>query len=104
VDGDRRGAAARFGAAREIAWGFDQLHLVARIRGPIAAGGSRWTVDRRDSLAPRRVGRSCRRHRVTMVVVVGLAMLVRRGWHRGAQTVPLGVAYLAWHRDCQRHL
>jgi hypothetical protein len=35
---------------------------------------------------------------VTMVVVVGLAMLLRRGWRVAAlQTVPLGLAYLVWH-------
>ena len=35
---------------------------------------------------------------VTMVVVVGLAVLVRRGWRVAAlQTAPLGVAYLVWH-------
>ncbi|HET8619430.1 MAG TPA: hypothetical protein VFM27_10750 [Acidimicrobiales bacterium] len=35
---------------------------------------------------------------VTMVAVVGLAVLVRRGWRVAAlQTVPLGAAYLVWH-------
>jgi hypothetical protein len=35
---------------------------------------------------------------VTMVVVVGLAMLLRRGWRVAAlHSVPLGVAYLVWY-------
>jgi hypothetical protein len=40
---------------------------------------------------------------VTMVAVVGLAMLVRRGWHVAVlHTAPLGVAYLVWYAAIAR--
>jgi hypothetical protein len=40
---------------------------------------------------------------VTMVVVVGLAMLVRRGWRVALlHTAPLGVAYLVWYATIAR--
>lgn len=56
-------------------------------------------LDRRDwlGLAAGTVGMLCSGVAVTMVIVVGIAVLVRRGWRIAAvHTVPLGVAYLVW--------
>jgi hypothetical protein len=92
-----------FGAGEEnIAWGF-QINFTLSLAFGLAQlllADHDGPVDRRDWLAllaglaalmSSGIG-------VTMVVVVGLAMLVRRGWRIAVlQTVPLGVAYLAWH-------
>jgi hypothetical protein len=56
-------------------------------------------VDRRDWLGVLAglAGLLCSGVAVTMTVVVGLAMLVRRGWRIAAlHTAPLGVLYLVW--------
>jgi len=56
-------------------------------------------VDRRDwfGLAAGFAGLLCSGVAVTMVIVVGIAMLVRRGWRVALlHTAPLGAAYLLW--------
>ena len=56
-------------------------------------------VDRRDwfGLAAGFAGLLCSGVGVTMVIVVGIAMLVRRGWRIAVlHTAPLGAAYLVW--------
>jgi hypothetical protein len=62
-------------------------------------------VDRRDGLAllAGLAGLMSSGIAVTMVVVVGLAMLVRRGWRVALlHTAPLGVAYLVWYAAIAR--
>jgi hypothetical protein len=57
-------------------------------------------IDRRDALAlfAGILGLMSSGIAVTMVVVVGLAMLVRRGWRVAVlHTAPLGLAYLVWY-------
>jgi hypothetical protein len=92
-----------FGAGEEnITWGF-QINFTFSLAFGLAQlllADHDGPVDRRDWLAllaglaalmSSGIG-------VTMVVVVGLAMLLRRGWRVAAlQTVPLGLAYLVWH-------
>jgi len=56
-------------------------------------------LDRRDwiGLAAGAAGMLCSGVAVTMVIVVGIAALVRRGWRIAAvHTVPLGLLYLLW--------
>lgn len=56
-------------------------------------------VDRRDWLALLAgfAGLLCSGVAVTMTIIVGIAMLLRRGWRVALlQTVPLAVAYLVW--------
>jgi hypothetical protein len=56
-------------------------------------------VDHRDWLAllAGLAGLMCSGVGVTMVIIVGMAMLLRRGWRIALlQTVPLGVAYAIW--------
>ncbi len=92
-----------FGAGEEnITWGF-QINFTLSLAFGLAQlllADHDGPVDRRDWLAllaglaalmSSGIG-------VTMVAVVGLAMLVRRGWRAAAlQTLPLGVAYLLWY-------
>jgi hypothetical protein len=92
-----------FGAGEEnITWGF-QINFTLSLAFGLAQlllADHDGPVDRRDWLAllaglaalmSSGIG-------VTMVAVVGLAMLVRRGWRAAAlQTLPLGVAYLVWY-------
>jgi hypothetical protein len=92
-----------FGAGEEnITWGFQINFTMSLAFGlvQLLLADHDGPVDRRDGLAllaglaalmSSGIG-------VTMVAVVGVAMLVRRGWRVAAlQTVPLGVAYLVWH-------
>ena len=79
----------------------DQLHHVAGVRpGPAAAGRPR-RAGRPATLVALLAGLAALMSSgigVTMVAVVGMAVLVRRGWRVAAlQTVPLGLAYLVWH-------
>jgi hypothetical protein len=56
-------------------------------------------IDRRDwiGLSAGLLALMCSGVGVAMVVVVGLAVLIRRGWREAAlHTVPLGIIYLAW--------
>ena len=92
-----------FGAGEEnITWGFQINFTLALAFGltQLLLADHDGPVDRRDGLAllaglaalmSSGIG-------VTMVAVVGIAMLLRRGWRVAAlQTVPLGVVYLVWH-------
>ncbi len=82
--------AFQIGFTGSLAFGLGQL-LLADHDGPI---------DRRDAMA---LGLGlcallCSGVGVTMVVVVGVACLARRGWRAAAlQCVPLGVGYLIWN-------
>ncbi len=72
-----------------LAFGLTQLLLIDH--------PGRW--DRRDffGLAAGAAALMCSGIGVTMVVVVGIAALLHRGWRvAAAQTVPLAVLYLAW--------
>ncbi|MCU1467264.1 MAG: hypothetical protein JWM72_3192 [Actinomycetia bacterium] len=63
-------------------------------------------VDRRDwlGLLAGFAGMLCSGIAVTMVIVVGLAVLIRRGWRVAAlHTVPLAAVYLTWLAIIGRH-
>ena len=93
---------ALFGAgAQDFLWAFQVafsgalafglVHLLfATHEGP---------MDRRDAFGPVAglLGLMCSGVAIPMVIVVGVASLLRRGWRVAAmQTIPLGVIYCAW--------
>jgi hypothetical protein len=83
--------AFQFTFAGSLAFGLGQLVLADR-DGPFG---------RRDlaALASGLVGLMCSGISVALVAVVGLAVLLRRGWRLAAlHTVPLAVVYAAWWR------
>jgi hypothetical protein len=97
-----------FGAGEEnIAYAFQinfNASLVFGLVHPLLADHD-GPVDRRDGLALLAgfAGLMSSGIAVTMVVVVGLAMLVRRGWRVALlHTAPLGVAYLVWYATIAR--
>jgi hypothetical protein len=108
------GAFALFGSGnQDIIWGF-QIGYVA----PVALGSVQLLLTDRDGPVGRRDGLAlvvgalallCSGTAVTMVVVVGLAVLIRRGvWPALVQIVPLAALYLVWwaaygHEDAPHH-
>ena len=81
--------AFNMGFVGSLVFGLAQLLLIDH--------SGRW--DRRDwlGLAAGTAALMCSGIGVTMVIVVGVAALLRRGWLvAAAQTVPLGVLYLVW--------
>jgi hypothetical protein len=93
---------ALFGAGRDdIIWAF-QIGFVAALAFGLVhllLADHEGPVDWRDwlGLLAGSAGLLCSGVAVTMAVVVGLAMLVRRGWRIAAlHTAPLGVLYLVW--------
>jgi hypothetical protein len=93
---------ALFGAGSEdIVWAFQMAFTAALIFGLIhlLLADHDGPVDRRDALglAAGLLGLLCSGVAVTMVIVVGIAVLVRRGWRRALlHTAPLAVVYLTW--------
>jgi hypothetical protein len=91
-----------FGAGQEnIVWAFQMGFVGALVFGLVqlllADHEGRW--DRRDwlGLAAGAAALMCSGIGVTMVVVVGVAALIRRGWRvAAAHTAPLAALYLAW--------
>jgi hypothetical protein len=93
---------ALFGAGyANVVWAFQIGFVGALVFGLIhlLLADHDGTVDRRDwlGLLAGVAGLLCSGVAVTMVVVVGLAMLVRRGWRVALlHTAPLGVLYVVW--------
>jgi MFS family permease len=90
------------GAGREdIVWAF-QIGFVGSLvcgLGHLILADHDGPWDRRDSagLALGVAGLLCSGVAVTMAIIVGLAVLIRRGWRAAAlHTVPLGVIYGVW--------
>jgi hypothetical protein len=87
--------------AQNILWAFQIGFVGALVCGfaHLLLADHDGRLDRRDvlALAFGLAGLLCSGVAVTMTIVVGVAMLVRRGWRIAAfHTVPLGVVYLAW--------
>ncbi len=91
-----------FGAgAQNILWAFQIAFTGALVLGlvQLLLTDHDGPIDRRDwiGIGAGFLALLCSGVAVTMVVVVGVATLLRRGWRVAAlQTVPLGVVYFAW--------
>ncbi len=91
-----------FGAgAQDVLWAFQITFTGALVFGlvQLVLVDHDGPVDRRDWLAigAGAIAVMCSGVAVTMVIVVGIASLLRRSWRVAAlQTVPLGVVYGAW--------
>jgi hypothetical protein len=91
-----------FGAgAQDIIWGFQISFTGALALGlvQLMLADHDGPIDRRDFLG---IGAGllalmCSNVAVTMIVVVGIATLLRRNWRAAAlHTIPLGIVYVAW--------
>ena len=97
-----------FGAgAQDILWAFQIAFTGALVLGlaHLLLADHDGPVDRRDwlGLAAGFLALLCSGVAVTMVAVVGLATLLRRGWRIAAlHTVPLGAVYAAWWLGASR--
>ena len=85
----------------DIVWGFQITQVGSLTLGlaHLLLAGHDGPLDRRDrlGLVAGAAGLLCSGVAVTMVIVVGIAMLIRRGWKIAAvHTVPLGLLYLIW--------
>jgi hypothetical protein len=93
---------ALFGAgSQNIVWGFQMAFTGAVVLGlvQLLLADHDGPLDRRDwiGLAAGAAGLLCSGVAITMVVVVGIAALVRRGWRIAAfHTAPLAAIYVAW--------
>lgn len=93
---------ALFGAgSQDIVWAFQMAWSAALIFGltHLLLADHDGPVDRRDwlGLAAGLLGLLCSGVAVTMVIVVGLAVLLRRGWRLAVlHTAPLAVVYVIW--------
>jgi hypothetical protein len=93
---------ALFGAGNQnIVWAFQMAWSLALALGitHLLLADHDGPVDRRDwlGLLAGAVGLMCSGVAATMVIVVGLAMLVRRGWRIALlHTLPLGFAFAVW--------
>jgi len=91
-----------FGAgAQDILWAFQITFTGALVFGlaHLLLADHDGPTDSRDwlGLGAGLLGLMCSGVAVTMVIVVGIATLLRRGWRAAAlNTVPLGVIYAAW--------
>jgi hypothetical protein len=93
---------ALFGAGdQNIVWPFQMAWTAALVFGitQLLLADHDGPLDRRDwiALLAGFLGLLCSGVAVTMTIVVGLAMLIRRGWRIALfQTAPLGAVYAAW--------
>jgi hypothetical protein len=93
---------ALFGAGdQDIVWAFQMAWSAALVLGltHLVLADHDGTIDRRDwvGLLAGLAAVLCSGVAVTMVVVVGLSALVRRGWRAAMfHTAPLGLVYLVW--------
>ena len=93
---------ALFGAgSQDIVWGFQMAWSASLIFGltHLLLADHDGPVDRRDwlGLAAGFAGLLCSGVAVTMTIVVGIAVLLRRGWRMALlHTVPLAVVYAIW--------
>jgi hypothetical protein len=91
-----------FGAgAQDLLWAFQVTFTGALVLGltQLLCADHDGPVDRRDGLGilAGLLALMCSGVAVTMVIVVGIAALLRRGWRVAAlHTVPLGIVYAAW--------
>ncbi|MGO9875955.1 MAG: hypothetical protein ACLPVY_19425 [Acidimicrobiia bacterium] len=86
---------------QDIVWAFQITQVGSLVFGlaHLLLADHDGPLDRRDwiGLAAGTAGMLCSGVAVTMVIVVGIAALVRRGWRIAAiHTVPLGLLYLLW--------
>ena len=93
---------ALFGAgSQDIVWAFQMVWSAALVLGltHLLLADHDGPVDRRDwlGLAAGMLGLLCSGVAVTMVIVVGIAVLLRRGWRLAVlHTAPLALVYLIW--------
>ena len=93
---------ALFGAgARDIVWAFQMVWGASLVLGltHLILADHDGPIDRRDALGllAGLAGMLCSGVAVTMILVVGLSALVRRGWRAALfHTVPLGLLYIGW--------
>ena len=89
------------GGQQDIIWAFQIAYVGALVLGltQLLLADHDGPLDRRDwlGLAAGTGGMLCSNVAVPMVIVVGIAMLIRRGWRVAAvHTVPLGLLYAIW--------
>ena len=87
--------------AQDLLWAFQVTFTGALVLGlvQLLCADHVGPIDRRDwfGITAGLLALMCSGVAVTMVIVVGIAALLRRGWRVAAlHTVPLGVVYLAW--------
>jgi len=86
---------------QDIVWAFQITQVGSLVFGlsQLILADHDGPLDRRDwiGLAAGAAGMLCSGIAVTMVIVVGIAVVIRRGWRAAAfHTVPLGLLYLLW--------
>jgi hypothetical protein len=93
---------ALFGAGSEdIVWAFQMAWSASLVLGltHLILADHDGPIDRRDwlALAAGLLGLMCSGVAVPMTIAVGVAVLIRRGWHLALfHTVPLGAIYVVW--------
>ena len=86
---------------QDIIWAYQIAYVSSLVLGltHLLLADHEGPLDRRDwlGLAAGTAGMLCSNIAVPMVIVVGIATLIRRGWRIAAvHTVPLGLLYLTW--------